>query len=121
MNCLAAMILPLLGKTPSGAFLGLFFFYITFEFTLVSSIPLMTEILPEARATLMSANVAAISLGRALGALCASPLYVLSDSPGIMASAIAAVLFNLLAIFTLRGLHMSLKRESNITSRHLTN
>lgn len=121
MNCLAAVILPLLGKTLSGAFLGLFFFYITFEFTLVSSIPLMTEILPEARATLMSANVAAISLGRALGALCASPLYILNDSPGIAASAIAAVLFNLLAILTLRGLHINLKRESNKTSRHLTN
>jgi predicted MFS family arabinose efflux permease len=121
LNCLAALILPLLGRTLTGAFLGLFFFYITFEFTLVSSIPLMTEILPESRATLMSANVAAISLGRALGALCASPLYMLSDTPGIAASAIVAVLFNLLAIIVLRGLQISLKSESQLASRHLTN
>ncbi len=51
LNCLSALLLPVFGRTLTGAFVGLFLFYITFEFTLVSSIPLMTEILPSARAT----------------------------------------------------------------------
>lgn len=104
LNCAAALSLPLLGHTLSGAFVGLFLFYITFEFTIVSSIPLMTEILPSARATLLSANVAVLSLGRAIGALFASPLYILSDSPSITASAFAAIFFNLLALAALTRL-----------------
>lgn len=107
-NCLAALLLPFIGRTLIGAFMGLFLFYITFEFTLVSSIPLMTEILPSARATLMSANAAGLSLGRAVGALFASPLYMLGDSPGITASALAAIGFNLLALIALFQLHKRL-------------
>ena len=73
-NCLAALALLFLGRTQAGALVGLFFFYITFEFTLVSIIPLMTELLPSARATLMAFNMAALSLGRALGDLLAPRL-----------------------------------------------
>ena len=108
LNSVAALMLPLLGRSISGAFLGLFLFYITFEFTLVSSIPLMTEILPAARATLLAANVAGLSLGRAVGALLATPLYTISASPGITASALAAVFFNVLALFALYRLRKSL-------------
>jgi DHA1 family inner membrane transport protein len=108
LNCLAALLLPVLGRTMSGAFGGLFLFFITFEFTIVSSIPLMIEVLPSARATLMSANVAGLSLGRALGALFASPLYTLGDSPGIAAGALAAIGFNFLALMALFQLHKRL-------------
>jgi predicted MFS family arabinose efflux permease len=96
-NCLAAAIFPILGRSLSGAVIALFLFYITFEFTLVSIIPLMTEIIPTARVTLMAFNVAAISLGRALGALAATPLY----QYGISGSAVAAILLNLIALYGL--------------------
>jgi len=96
-NSLAALALPLLGRTSNGALLGLFLFYITFEFTLVSSIPLMTEVLPQARATVMAANVAALSLGRALGAGIAPPLYAF----GILGSVLGAVALNLIALTAL--------------------
>jgi predicted MFS family arabinose efflux permease len=99
-NCLAALAFPLLGRSLTGAVFGLFFFYITFEFTLVSIIPMMTEILPAQRVTLMAFNVAGLSLGRAVGALAATPLYAW----GIGGSAIAAVFFNLLALLALRKL-----------------
>lgn len=99
-NCLAALILPLLGRSVSGAVVGLFLFYITFEFTLVSIIPMMTEVMPSARATLMAFNVAGLSLGRAVGALAASSLY----SWGMGASAVAAVIFNIVALLALRRL-----------------
>lgn len=97
VNCLAAIALPILGDSIPGALIGLFCFYISFEFTVVSSIPLMSEIVPSARATLMSSNAGALSLGRALGALLASPLYAL----GFWWSCLAAVVLNLLAMLAL--------------------
>jgi predicted MFS family arabinose efflux permease len=102
-NSLAALSLPFLGRTEAGALVGLFFFYISFEFTLVSIIPLMTEILPGARATLMSFNVAALSLGRALGA----PLAPLLYGFGFLAVAAGAVGFNAIALLALRKLQKS--------------
>lgn len=100
LNSLAALALPILGGTLPGAMVGLFVFYITFEFAVVSSIPMMTEILPSARATFLSINLAVVSLGRAFGALLAPSLYTW----GIVGSALAALTFNLLALIALRRL-----------------
>jgi predicted MFS family arabinose efflux permease len=84
---------------------GLFFFYITFEFTLVSTLPVMTEILPGARATLLAAGIGAFSLGRAIGAALAAPLYAW----GFWANSGASVLFNLLALLALLQLARALQ------------
>lgn len=97
-NILASAALPFLGGTVWGAYLGLFFFYLTFEFTIVSIIPLMTGVLPEARATVMALNIASASLGRGLGSIIAAPLYTM----GFGLSAAMAAIVNLLAIFSLR-------------------
>ncbi len=94
LNSLAALLLPALGKTTSGALIGLSMFYISFEFALVSLIPMMTEIMPKTRATLMAFNVAALSLGRAAGALLAPYLY----ASGLFVSGVGAVFFNILAL-----------------------
>jgi predicted MFS family arabinose efflux permease len=94
VNCMAAFTLPIVGRTEVGALIGLFFFYISFEFTIVSQIPLMSEVMPKARATTLSFNAAAHSLGRALGALSAPYLYAL----GFGAVTGAAVAVNLLAL-----------------------
>ena len=59
----------------------------------------MSEVLPPARATLMAAHMAFISLGRAAGDVLAPGLFGLS---GITANALAAVGFNLLAVVLLR-------------------
>lgn len=119
LNSLVAIALPFLGRSLVGALAGLFCFYVTFEFTLVSCIPLMTEILPSARATLMAANVAGLSLGRAFGALLSPQIYGLSQLypslPGISASALAAVLFNLLALFMLRNF-VRVESEETLTN-----
>jgi len=97
-NSLIAIAFPFLGKTLPGALIALFMFYLTFEFSLVSSIPMMTEVLPGARATMMAFNFSGLSLGRAIGALVATPLFNL----GLGTSAGAAVVFNLLALLALR-------------------
>lgn len=92
VNCVAALILPILGRTETGALIGLFLFYITFEFTIVSIIPLITEVMPSARATTLSFAGAGHGIGRAVGALLAPILYV----PGFAFLTGAAVIFNLL-------------------------
>ncbi len=103
VNSLASLALPFLGRTEIGALAGLFLFYISYEFTLVSAIPMMTEVLPEARATVMAFNVAFISLGRAIGA----PLATLLFRFGFPAVTAGAVVFNLLAMLALRRMQAS--------------
>ncbi len=97
-SIISAGILPLVGGTKLGAYLGLFLFYLGFEFTIVSLIPLMTEVLPPARATVMALNIASANLGRGLGSLIVAPLYL----GGFWLSALAAGIVNLLAILVLR-------------------
>jgi predicted MFS family arabinose efflux permease len=108
LNCLAVLILLLLGRWLYGALLGLFIFYLTFEFTLVSSIPLMSEVLPSARATLMAMNITFINLGRALGAFISPLLYNAGLENGILFNASAAILFNIIALLALQRIRRGL-------------
>jgi predicted MFS family arabinose efflux permease len=108
VNSMAALALPSLGRTEVGALVGLFFFYLSFEFSVVSCMPMMTEVLPEARATLMAFNLAFISIGRALGA----PLSTLLYRFGFLAVTFGAVVFNLLALLALYTMQRVLKRAT---------
>lgn len=51
-----------------------------FEFTIVSFIPLMSELVPAARATMLAMNVAAMGLGRLVAPLIGTALYQQSHS-----------------------------------------
>jgi len=93
-NCLAALLLPIIGRTQVGALIGLFLFYITFEFTIVSIIPLLTEVMPSARATTLSFAGAAHSIGRAGSAWLSPALYAL----GFGYVTAAAIVFNVLGL-----------------------
>lgn len=97
-NILAALLLPVVGTTETGALVGLFLFYITFEYVLVSHIPLMTEVMPQARATLLSFNVMGHSLGRMIGALLATFIY---QRFGFLPVTLIAILFNVFALLAL--------------------
>jgi predicted MFS family arabinose efflux permease len=116
LNCLAAMALPLLGTNTAGAFVGLFFFYLTFEYALVSSVPMMTEVMPSVRATVMAVTAASVSIGRAIGALLATPLFLFGESsvtiPDILPNALAVVILNISAIAALRFLQRGIKKRS---------
>jgi predicted MFS family arabinose efflux permease len=105
LNSLAAFSLLLLGKSVAGALAALFLFYITSEFSMVSAIPLMTEVLPEARTTYIATYIAFQSIGRAGGALLALPLY----HWGLMGNILTALVFNLLALAALSVLQRYLK------------
>ena len=99
-SVLSSILLPLVGGTTTGAFVGLFLFYLTFEFTIVSLIPLMTSVLPEARGTVMALSIASANLGRGLGSWIAAPMF----RGGFWVNALAAGIVNLLATLLLRYL-----------------
>jgi predicted MFS family arabinose efflux permease len=102
VNCVAVLLLPLTSHWLPGAVFALFLFYISFEFTIVSSIPLLTEVLPSARATMMSGFFTLASIGRALASWLTPVLY----AQGFVANLGAALVFNFLAVLFLGQLHL---------------
>ena len=97
LNAVAALGLPWLGRSLLGAEVGLGLFFLSFEFAIVCSLPLMTEVLPSARATLMGLNLAAFALGRAVGDLLGPQLYHF----GFWTNALVAAALNLVALAAL--------------------
>jgi len=71
---IAYLVLPLTGGQLPLALAGLFLVFISFEFTVVATLPLMTELEPSARGRVMTANMATFAAGRMLGDLAAGPL-----------------------------------------------
>jgi predicted MFS family arabinose efflux permease len=96
-SVVSSVLLLFLGGSTTGAYVGLFIFYLTFEFTIVSLIPLMAGVLPKARGTVMALNIASANLGRGLGSWIAAPIFL----TGFWLNALAAAVVNLLAIFVL--------------------
>lgn len=97
LSALALLALPRLATSLGGALAGLFLMYLSFEFTIVGMLPLMTEQVPRARSTLMATGVGAFSLGRSLGALIGAPLFAF----GIQANATVAAGLNLVGLVLL--------------------
>jgi len=73
------LIIPNLSFSLPLAMFGIFLMFICIETSIVSALPLFSEILPDARAVMMSANVGAHSLGRVAGASLGAVLYKFSD------------------------------------------
>ena len=97
------MVLPLLGNTILLSLSGLFLIFLTFEFTVVTSLPLVTELLPESRATMMACYMAAAGFGRVVGALIGGPVWLMG---GIIATGTVSATISTLALLALIwGLH----------------
>ena len=96
-SILAGLSLPFLGGSLAGALLGLFLLFLTFEATVIASIPLITELFPRGKATLLSGNIAAFSAGRAVGALLGPIIF----SFGLIGNGAASAILNLIALFVL--------------------
>lgn len=94
-NILACFFLPLTGGDLNLALVGLFFFYLTFELSIVASIPLATELSPNSRAMYLTVLVTAVTLGRAM----LTPLAPVLFDFGLLANCLVAAGFNLIAIF----------------------
>ncbi len=98
LNTIAALLLPVIGRTEAGALVGLFLFYITFEYTLVSQLSLMTETVAGARGTVMAMNLMGFGVGRSIGAVFSTLIYGRFGFPAVT---LVAAVFNVLAILAL--------------------
>ncbi len=98
LSALSYALLPLIGRTLPLALMGLFITFLTFEFTIVTSLSLFTEVLPGARATMMSAFLAAASMGRVVGALVGGPVWL---AGGLMATGFVSAAISGLALICL--------------------
>ena len=98
------ILLPGLGKSLPLALAGLFMTFITFEFTIVTAFSLFTELVPGARATMMSASTASTSLGRVAGALIGGPVWLAGGlaATGILSAGISGLAL-LCLLWGLRG------------------
>jgi len=101
-NLFVCVMLPLISHSLFGALTSLFLFYLCFEFTIVSFLPLVSEILPRTRATLLGVSYAAMSIGRAAGAFISPRLYTVGFAVNTI---VAGVLF-LLAILFFTKVHL---------------
>ncbi|MDQ7025872.1 MAG: MFS transporter [Anaerolineae bacterium] len=93
-NIIACLILPFTSFSLTAALVGLFFFYLTFELSLVATIPLATELSPNARAMYMTLLVSAFTFGRAVF----TPLAPLLFNYGLLANVLVAIGLNLVAL-----------------------
>ena len=83
--------LPFIAQTYELALLGLFLVFITFEFTMVSTIPMMTELVPSARGRVMSTFSAGAAAGRMAGVFIGTALFRV----GFVWIGVAGVVLNL--------------------------
>jgi MFS transporter, DHA1 family, inner membrane transport protein len=93
-NIIASLILPFMNMNLTMALIGLFLFFISFELSLVASIPLATELSPNSRAMYMTVVVAAFTFGRAV----MTPIAPILFENGILANSLAAAGLNLIAL-----------------------
>jgi len=89
------VILPFISQTITMAFVSLFLIFVAFEFMIVASVSMATELLPETRATMMATYLAAAGLGRVVGALIGGPVWL---SGGIFATGLVSALISALAL-----------------------
>jgi predicted MFS family arabinose efflux permease len=76
LSALSYLLLPLFGYTLPLALAGLFVVFLTFEFAIVTTISLATEVLPGARATMMASLMATMGVGRVIGALAGGSIWL---------------------------------------------
>jgi MFS transporter, DHA1 family, inner membrane transport protein len=103
--CLIYLVLPVLSTSLALALIGIFIMFYFVEMSIVSSIPLFTEVLPEARSIMMAGVSSAASLGRLLGAALGGLLFALTQSFAVM-GVIAAVIGLLGALAMLRYIRL---------------
>ena len=92
---LSYLLLLLVGDSFPLALAAIFVIFLAFEFTIVTSFAYFTELLPGARATMMSFNLAAGSLGRMVGALIGGAVWL---AGGLSATSLSAALVSGVAL-----------------------
>ena len=91
-------LLPFAGQSLLPALVGLFIHFLIFEFTIISSVALCTELQPGMRATVIAGFFAAAGMGRILGALIGGPIWL---NGGIVATGLVSAGITALALLSL--------------------
>ena len=91
-------ILPIMSQTLGMALTGLFILFLTFEFTIVTSLSLFTELMPASRATMLASYLASAGVGRVVGALIGGPIWL---AGGIYATTLVSAAITGLALISL--------------------
>lgn len=91
-------LLPFTGHKLLAALAALFIHFLIFEFTIISSVALSTELKPEMRATAIAGFFAAAGLGRIIGALIGGPIWL---AGGILAIGPVSAGITVLALIAL--------------------
>ena len=113
-NIGASALLPWIGRTEAGALAGLFLFYLSFEYLVVSQIPMMTEVVPAARATTIALNAMGFAIGRSAGALLSTLIYA---RIGFLPVTAVAVVFDILALLALAEMQQKLSILGRLLAR----
>lgn len=98
LSVLAYLILPFSGTSLTAALIAMFGLFFVFELTVVGNMPLLTELVPQARSLVMSVFIAAGAMGRLLGGIVGPILWART---GFMGNAFVAAAIMLLAAFVL--------------------
>ena len=93
------VLLPVVSQSFYLALAALFVHFLFFEFTIISSLALCTELRPEMRATMIAGFTAAAGLGRIAGALAGGPVWL---SGGIGTTCMISAGLTVLALISLR-------------------
>jgi predicted MFS family arabinose efflux permease len=99
LSILSYIALPWSSCALPWALTALFFVFLTLEFSIVTTLSLCTEILPEARATMMAGYLSAAGIGRVVGALMGGPLWM---AGGLFATALVSTLTSCFALICFR-------------------
>jgi predicted MFS family arabinose efflux permease len=107
----AYLLLPFVGRTLPLAMVGMFCIFLSFEFTIVTSFSLSTELMPEARATMMSGFYATSGIGRMIGVLVGGGLWHYGGITAVAWSSAGLTFLGLLSFVW--GLHGWQHHENN--------
>ena len=95
---LSLLLLPRLAGTLVTALAGMTLLIFTFEFSIVSLVPLVSEVMPSARGSVLALNVAAMAVGRIVATLTAPRLWA---AGGLEANALGSAVMLALGILVL--------------------
>lgn len=97
-NAATYLLIPFVGRSLISALVMLFLVFLFFEITVVAGVPLLTELVPSARSLVMSLNLAASGLGRALGSAVGPLIWV---GAGLTGNGVVAAVVMATAVFVL--------------------
>lgn len=92
VSATAYACLGLVGTSLAAALVVVVVWFVAFEISIVTTVPIATELAPESRDRIMSLLAVAVACGQAVGALIAGPLYALGGVGANGLGAAAAIL-----------------------------